>query len=131
MINNTLGLPFEEPQETYSTSAHLYHDQVIDPHARGRIVPDKPARTNEESEERRARRSERARTRNRRRLKDGVPVDRDPNEPALADTPVEAGVGSVDDAEAEGATPRRRRRHRGRRPDRGPDDPQVDERPTE
>jgi superfamily II DNA/RNA helicase len=25
-INNTLGLPFEEPEETYSTSPHLYRD---------------------------------------------------------------------------------------------------------
>ncbi len=42
VINNTLGLPFEQPQETYSTSAHLYHDLGIDPAARGRIVPPKP-----------------------------------------------------------------------------------------
>ena len=45
VINNTLGLPFEQPQETYSTSAHLYHDLGIDPAARGRIVPPKPAGT--------------------------------------------------------------------------------------
>ena len=37
VINNTLGLPFEEPEETYSTSAHLYHDLGIDPAAKGRI----------------------------------------------------------------------------------------------
>ena len=43
VINNTLGLPFEEPEETYSTSAHLYHDLGIDPHAKGRIVAAKPA----------------------------------------------------------------------------------------
>ncbi|MDQ3663557.1 MAG: DEAD/DEAH box helicase, partial [Actinomycetota bacterium] len=29
MINRELGLPFEEPQETYSTSEHLYHDLGI------------------------------------------------------------------------------------------------------
>ena len=45
VINNILGLPFEEPQETYSTSAHLYHDLGIDPNAKGRIVPAKPARS--------------------------------------------------------------------------------------
>ena len=44
VINNTLGLPFEEPQETYSTSAHLYHDLGIDPAAKGRIAPPKPER---------------------------------------------------------------------------------------
>ena len=130
VINTTLDLPFEEPQETYSTSAHLYHDLGIDPHARGRIGPDKPARTNEESEERRARRSERARTRNRRRLKNGVPVDRDSSDPAPGDTPVAAGSASADDAEAEGGTARRRRRNRGRRSDREPHS-QLDDRPTE
>lgn len=41
VINNILGLPFEEPQETYSTSAHLFHDQGIDPAAKGRIVEPK------------------------------------------------------------------------------------------
>ncbi len=41
VINNTLGLPFEEPQETYSTSEHLFHDQGIDPSVRGRIAPPK------------------------------------------------------------------------------------------
>ena len=41
VINNTLGLPFEEPQETYSTSDHLFHDQGIDRQASGRIAPPK------------------------------------------------------------------------------------------
>ena len=38
VINNTLGLPFEQPEETYSTSPHLYHDLGIDPAAKGRIA---------------------------------------------------------------------------------------------
>ena len=128
VINNTLGLPFEEPQETYSTSAHLYHDLGIDPHARGRIAAPaaRPARSIEDSDERQARRSERARTRNRRRLKNGVPVDRDHGEPP----PAETQVGSATDGETGGVPGRRRRRQRERRPDRGPH-PQVDERPTE
>jgi superfamily II DNA/RNA helicase len=37
VINNALGLPFETPEETYSTSAHLFHDLGIDPEARGRL----------------------------------------------------------------------------------------------
>ena len=37
VINKTLELPFEEPQETYSTSEHLYHDQGIPTDAKGRI----------------------------------------------------------------------------------------------
>ena len=37
VINNALGLPFETPEETYSTSAHLFHDMGIDPKAKGRL----------------------------------------------------------------------------------------------
>ncbi|MFY9913406.1 MAG: DEAD/DEAH box helicase, partial [Nocardioidaceae bacterium] len=37
VINKTLDLPFEEPQETYSTSEHLYHDQGIPTDAKGRV----------------------------------------------------------------------------------------------
>ena len=29
VINKTLGLPFDEPTETYSTSEHLFHDMGI------------------------------------------------------------------------------------------------------
>jgi superfamily II DNA/RNA helicase len=134
VINNTLGLPFEEPQETYSTSAHLYHDLGIDPNARGRIVPAKPARSNEESEERRERRSERSRTRNRRRLRNGIPVDRsEPAPPAQlpeATTTESADTSPTKDTGPSDGTGRRQRRHRDRRPDRG-SHPQVDERPTE
>ncbi len=38
-INAALDLPFEEPQETYSTSEHLYHDLGIPAGATGRIAP--------------------------------------------------------------------------------------------
>ena len=37
VINKALDLPFDEPQETYSTSEHLYHDQGIPTDAKGRI----------------------------------------------------------------------------------------------
>ena len=78
MINNALGLPFESPEETYSTSPHLYHDLGIDPAAKGRIArrstpsPDRP----DESSASKAVRSRprRASTRTRRRLRNGVPV---------------------------------------------------------
>ncbi len=81
VINNMLDLPFEEPEETYSTSPHLYHDLGIDRGARGSIGnadrqtatpgPDrpKPVRTQP--------RTDRTRTRTRRRLRNGVPVERD------------------------------------------------------
>ena len=42
MINKTLDLPFDEPQETYSTSEHLFHDQGIAP---GHEGPDRRPRS--------------------------------------------------------------------------------------
>ena len=42
MINKALDLPFDEPQETYSTSEHLFHDQGIPPGTKGRIVDAAP-----------------------------------------------------------------------------------------
>ncbi len=42
MINKTLDLPFDEVQETYSTSEHLFHDLGIPPGTKGRIVDPKP-----------------------------------------------------------------------------------------
>jgi superfamily II DNA/RNA helicase len=80
VINNTLGLPFEEPEETYSTSAHLYHDLGIDPAARGRIGPaGEPQSTKRESKpstSSRAAPRPTTRSRTRRRLRNGVPVER-------------------------------------------------------
>ena len=76
VINNTLGLPFEQPEETYSTSAHLYHDLGIDPSAKGRIVPPKPVDKDSEKPRQTAGRTRAPeRQRNRRRLRNGVPVD--------------------------------------------------------
>jgi len=81
VINNILGLPFEEPEETYSTSPHLYHDLGIDRTARGSIrsadrqtaapEPDRPKSVRTQP------RTDRTRTRTRRRLRNGVPVERD------------------------------------------------------
>jgi superfamily II DNA/RNA helicase len=42
LINSALGLPFDEPQETYSTSDHLFHDLGIDRGAKGRIKDPSP-----------------------------------------------------------------------------------------
>ncbi len=37
MINDALGLPFPEPEETYSTSEHLFRDLGIPPGTKGRL----------------------------------------------------------------------------------------------
>jgi hypothetical protein len=40
MINKAHDLPFDDPQETYSSSEHFLHDQGIAPGTKGRIVPE-------------------------------------------------------------------------------------------
>jgi superfamily II DNA/RNA helicase len=42
VINKTLGLPFDEVLETYSTSEHFFHDMGIPPGTKGRIKPARP-----------------------------------------------------------------------------------------
>ena len=82
MINEALGLPFEEPEETYSTSPHLYHDLGIDPAAKGKIArsstrsSDRPDESGSPRKARSRPRKDSARVRTRRRLRNGVPVQR-------------------------------------------------------
>ncbi len=40
MINKALDLPFDDPQETYSSSEHFLHDQGITPGTKGRVIPE-------------------------------------------------------------------------------------------
>ena len=117
VINNVLGLPFEEPEETYSTSQHLYHDLGIDPAAQGRIAPPKatPVKKERAETERPRQRAERPRSRTRRRLRNGVPVDREESQSSSAgatDVPPDTSKGGE-------AKPRRRRRRdqRAKAPD--------------
>jgi hypothetical protein len=86
VINNILGLPFEEPEETYSTSAHLYHDQGIEPGTKGRLneAPAAPApvrsrepRPDRSRPDRPASQGKPRTQRTRRRLKNGVAVAED------------------------------------------------------
>jgi superfamily II DNA/RNA helicase len=143
VINNALGLPFETPEETYSTSAHLFHDLGIDPKAKGRLnepTPEPPReREPRESRERgQGRRSSEgkprgdeegaapSRNRNRKRLRNGVVTDETTAAPGEA-SPVTATAEPVVEptqqadtfAAAEGATEgdatKRRRRRRGGR----------------
>jgi superfamily II DNA/RNA helicase len=118
VINNALGLPFEEPQETYSTSEHLFHDLGIDPSAKGRIVPARERSDDDHksgrSERERPRRTSRPK-RNRVRMRNGVPVGGEAETAPAADAPAAdartADAGSASEGQAP-AAPRRRRRRR-------------------
>lgn len=82
MINKALDLPFPEPQETYSTSEHLFQDQGIAPGTKSRLVPEKPREPRKDSGDRKGsseRSSDRPaqsrnRNRNRRRTRSGETV---------------------------------------------------------
>jgi len=94
MINRELGLPFEEPQETYSTSEHLYHDLGIPPEATGRLPGAAPPRDRPRDErpdrrpERRPeKRPDRTRDRQRRRTRSGQPVESQDAQPPTSDQP--------------------------------------------
>jgi superfamily II DNA/RNA helicase len=112
VINNTLGLPFAEPPETYSTSEHLHHDLGIDRSATGRLVPlparERPSRDRDETDDaaadaaREQRRRERPkRDRNRRRLRNGVPVSSGDAAPDEASAGSGATAGSTDSARSD------------------------------
>ncbi len=126
VINNILGLPFEEPEETYSTSPHLYHDQGIEPGTKGRIndapVVSAAPRSRESRNDSRPRTdrkpaSDQPRSeRNRRRLKNGVAVDgsSDTVGPAssAAETPPATTAQDTTGGDSESHPTRRRRRRR-------------------
>ena len=106
MINKALDLPFDEPQETYSTSEHLFHDQGIPPGTKGRIVDPAPVERKERPD-RRSRDGERPRNRerNRTRTRSGEKV-------------ADAGTEAVDQptaAQEPGERSRSRNRNRRRR----------------
>ncbi|MEI7059311.1 DEAD/DEAH box helicase [Nocardioides sp. CCNWLW239] len=114
MINKALDLPFDEPQETYSSSEHFLHDMGIPKGTKGRIkkaTPDKPADkpkdkdagTDGEKRERAPRNRNRQRTRSR-----GGQV----LEKTAAPTAEPAEMPADGEAKSEDSTPRRRRRRR-------------------
>jgi superfamily II DNA/RNA helicase len=76
IINKALDLPFDEPQETYSTSEHFFHDQGIPPGTKGRIVPETPAEKPDRGERAGSERPERPRrNRNRSRTRGGEKLE--------------------------------------------------------
>jgi superfamily II DNA/RNA helicase len=70
VINKALGLPFEDPAETYSTSEHFFHDQGIPKDVKGRLVDAAPVPA-KKPEERKPRSSS---SRDRSRTRGGRPV---------------------------------------------------------
>src|SRR5215218_6712607 len=112
-INKALDLPYDEPQEIYSTSPELFHDLGIPTEAKGRIKPVRePAaeraakrRTEDEGE-----RPARKRSRTRKRLRAGQPLDADVTTKTEVPPSVEA---STEAAEAPSERkPRKRTRTR-------------------
>jgi len=81
MINAAHGLPFDEPEETYSTSEHLYRDQGIPKEAGGRLGGPPAESSPGAAGEAGPPRERTPRRRGRQRLRNGVPVPREP-EPA-------------------------------------------------
>ena len=115
MINKALDLPFEEPQETYSSSEHLFHDLGIPPGTKGRIVDPAPVERapRERSEGKERPRGERpSRDRNRRRTRSGQGSE--------GGAPAAPAQGSDESAASTGERPAgSRNRRRRRRPASG------------
>jgi len=115
VINKALELPFEEPQETYSTSEHLYHDLGIAPGTKGRIVPERPAQTERPSEDKpsRERPARNSRPRQRTRSRSGQAVDGANEAPARTEPSPTGPEGSGPGDKPAGSRNRRRRRRGG------------------
>jgi superfamily II DNA/RNA helicase len=111
LINKALDLPFDDPQETYSTSPHLFHDLGIPKGAKGRIVEPKPEpterpeRSGDHEARDRARRDRPSRNRQRTRTRGGQAVARSSSDKA-------ASSGEAAPAERSGRSRNRRRRRR-------------------
>ena len=106
VINKTLGLPFEDPAETYSTSEHFFHDMGIPHDAKGRLVPQREEEPRESGgrETERRERPARSRNRSRNRTRGGKPVD------GAAE-----GSTAQTDGESDGQRPARKRSRNRRR----------------
>ena len=109
MINKALDLPFDDPQETYSSSEHLFHDQGIAPGTKGRVVPAKPEQRPERKASEQTGRPERTERprRNRRRTRGGESA-----QPGTTVAPNQAESPAPSTEGSEGSRPRRRRRRR-------------------
>jgi superfamily II DNA/RNA helicase len=113
MINKALDLPFDEPQETYSTSEHLFHDQGIPPGTKGRIVDPAPVAPRERPDRKpRDGDRQRNRDRSRTRTRSGQQVDGAAKAPSGEQQ--EASSGSGEGAGSGSGSGNRNRRRRRR-----------------
>jgi len=113
MINKALDLPFDEPEETYSTSEHLFHDLGIPAGTTGRIVDPAPVEPKPRKDDgsrpaRSGDRPPRSRTRSRSRTRGGQQVPAGEAAPAAAT----ASATETDGAERPAGQSRSRRRRR-------------------
>jgi superfamily II DNA/RNA helicase len=115
MINKTLELPFDEPQETYSTSEHLWHDQGIPPGTKGRIVPEKPREPREPREQRGERGDRGGRGGDRRERGDRPQRDRSRTRSRSGETVAAEGAPAATSDKPAGGGERTRNRRRRRR----------------
>ncbi|OYO05183.1 RNA helicase [Enemella evansiae] len=122
VINKTLGLDFDEPVETYSTSAHLYTDLGIAEGTRGRIKDAEPAPRKERSREEgteRPREQRPKRNRNRRRTRNGEVLAEGEQQAKAAEPAGESKSEAQGEAQGDGEQKPRRRRRRSRGRGRG------------
>ncbi|HEY3562299.1 MAG TPA: DEAD/DEAH box helicase, partial [Kribbella sp.] len=119
VINKALDLPYDEPQEIYSTSPELYHDLGIPSEAKGRIRAAREQKDTRDAREPRARRErsesegdgerparKRSRNRTRKRTRAGQPVE----ELADVTTKTEVPATVSEDATSEEAPARKPRK---------------------
>jgi superfamily II DNA/RNA helicase len=115
MINKALDLPFDEPQETYSTSEHLFHDLGIPAGTKGRIVDPAPVEPKPRKDDggRPARSGDRPpRTRSRSRTRGGAQVAAAETSAATTPAATTSAATGTDGAERPAGQSRNRRRRR-------------------
>jgi superfamily II DNA/RNA helicase len=120
VINKALDLPYDEPQEIYSTSPELYHDLGIPSDAKGRIRAAREAKEAPGTREPRARRERsegdgersgrrRNRNRTRKRTRSGQPLEDRADVTTKTEVPV-----VTEDAPVDEVAPERKARKRTR-----------------
>jgi superfamily II DNA/RNA helicase len=117
VINKALELPYDDPQETYSTSPHLYHDQGIPSDAMGRVGPPKMIATELLAD--RSTRSGEARRADGGQQRSGRPRQHQRTRSGSSDAPAASGSNQPPHeadgaAGSPGAAAKRRRRSRSR-----------------